>query len=248
MSETIYGIHAVSALLTFQPGLVERIVVQTGRHDRALQPCLKQAKAAGFVVEEKPRKDIDRLFKGSVVHQGVVAFCHRLPQYNEADIAGIVDASAEPRLVLILDGVQDPHNLGACMRVANAMGAACVIAPKDNSASLTSTVIKVSCGAVFATPFIQVTNLARALCKLQDMGIWLVGASANAEASLSDIDMSGNIGVVMGAEGEGLRSLTEKHCDFLAKIPMLGSVESLNVSVATGVMLYEAYRQRADGI
>ena len=178
------------------------------------------------------------------MHQGVVAMCSHLPIYNEADIEGIIGAVAKPRLVLVLDGIQDPHNLGACLRVANALGVCAVIAPKNNSVGLTSTAIKVSTGAAFATPFIQVTNLVRSISKLQELGIWFVGGSADATIEFKDVDMQDDIGIVMGAEGAGLRALTQKTCDFLAKIPMLGTVDSLNVSVATGIALYEVHRQR----
>lgn len=244
MTEYVYGIHAAKALLTFQSGSVIRLILQAGRDDAAFQDCLKLAKKAGVLVDTLARKDIDRLVGEQAVHQGILLECKSLPVYNEADIEKMIVANDEPRLVLILDGVQDPHNLGACLRVADALGVCCVIAPKDRSVGLNATAIKVSCGAAFSTPFIQVTNLARSMRKLQDLGLWLVGTSLNTTNTLKDIDMRGNIGIVMGAEGLGLRELTEKHCDFLAKIPMMGSVESLNVSVATGIALYEVCRQR----
>ncbi len=244
MSERIYGLHAVAALLTFKPDCVQGLVVQAGREDPALALCLELAQQANIAVDKRPRKEIDALFDGKVVHQGIVATCSHMPVYNEGDVEGIISAAAKPRLVLFLDGVQDPHNLGACMRVANGFGACAVIAPKNNSVGLTATAIKVSTGAAFATPFIQVTNLARTMRKVQEAGIWLVGGSAEAQTPLKDIDMKGDIGIVMGAEGLGLRSLTAKTCDFLGKIPMIGTVASLNVSVATGVTLYEVYRQR----
>ena len=229
MTDYVYGLHAAKALLKFQAGIVVRVLFQEGRDDVAVQECLKSAKKASILIEKSTRKEIDRLVGEYTVHQGIVLECKALPMYNEADIEKIIAAVAEPRLVLILDGVQDPHNLGACLRVADALGACCVMAPKDRSVGLNATAIKVSCGAAFSTPFVQVTNLARAMRKLQDLGLWLVGTSLNTDKMLKDIDMRGNIGIVMGAEGSGLRELTEKSCDFLAKIPMLGSVESLNV-------------------
>lgn len=244
MTERIYGIHAVTALLTFKPDSVKQLLVQSGRADDALALCLDLAEQAGIKVEKRARRDIDELFADSVVHQGIVAVCAHLPVYNEGDVEGIVAAAAKPRLVLILDGVQDPHNLGACLRVANALGVCAVIAPKKNAVGLTATAIKVSTGAAFSTPFIQVTNLARTMRALQERGIWLVGASADAKTEFREIDMQGDIGIVLGAEGNGLRALTAKTCDFLGKIPMLGTVSSLNVSVATGISLYEVYRQR----
>lgn len=246
MSHHIYGIHAVTALLTFKPDSVDRLIVQTGRDDTEVLRCLELAKQAGIATQSSPRHDIDKLTGDKAVHQGIVAICSHLPTYSEQDIEGIMTAADKPRLVLILDGIQDPHNLGACLRVANALGCCAVIAPKRNSVGLTNAAIKVSTGAAFSTPFIQVTNLARSMRQLQELGIWLVGGSAEADTELKEIDMKGDIGIVMGAEGFGLRALTAKTCDFLAKIPMIGTVESLNVSVATGITLYEAYRQRED--
>lgn len=246
MTNYVYGIHAVKALLTFQVNSVVRLIAQVGRDDPVIQDCLILAKKIGLAIEYLPRKDIDRLVSEHAVHQGILVECRSLPVYSEADIEKILSLKDESQLVLILDGIQDPHNLGACLRVADALGVCCIVAPKDRSVGLNATAIKVSCGAAFSTPFIQVTNLARTMRKLQDLGLWLVGASLNTTQFLKDIDMRGNIGIVMGAEGAGLRELTEKHCDFLAKIPMLGAVESLNVSVATGIMLYEVYRQRVE--
>lgn len=162
----------------------------------------------------------------------------------EEDLKGILE-SAETPFVLILDQVQDPHNLGACLRSANAAGAHAVIAPKNNSVSITETVQRVACGAAEITPFIQVTNLARTMKQLQDAGLWLIGTSDQATQSLYEMDLKGPIGLVLGAEGKGIRRLTAENCDFLVQIPMHGSVECLNVSVATGVCLFEAVRQRA---
>lgn len=244
MTDYIYGIHAVKALLKSQINSIVRLVVQEGREDTAIQECSIWARKAGLTINTLSRKDIDRLVGEQAVHQGILIEYRSLPVYSEADIEKIWGLRDESRLVLILDGIQDPHNLGACLRVADALGVCCVIAPKDRSVGLNATAIKVSCGAAFSTPFIQVTNLARAMRKLQELGLWLVGTSLNTTQSLKDIDMRGNVGIVMGAEGAGLRELTERHCDFLAKIPMMGAVESLNVSVATGIVLYEAYRQR----
>ncbi len=244
MSELIYGIHAVTALLMLKPENVKSLIIQAGRSDSASALCLNLAKQADIPVQTNTRSELDALLQSNVVHQGIVAFCTQIPIYNETDLDGIVDAAPRPYLVLILDGIQDPHNLGACLRVANALGVCAVLAPKNNSVGLTATVSKVSTGAIFSTPFIRVTNLARSMRALQDKGIWLVGGSADAEQELKDIDMKGDIGIVMGAEGSGLRALTAKTCDFLAKIPMLGTVTSLNVSVASGISLYEVYRQR----
>lgn len=246
MSEAIYGLHAVNALLKCHPQLVERLLIQERRKESSISACQKLAQAAGIAVEVLPRQDLEKHLGKGGVHQGIVAICQRLPIYSEADLDEIVQQAAQPGLILILDGVQDPHNLGACLRVANGFGASCVIAPKDKTATLTPTAIKVSTGAAFTTPFVQVTNLARCMRELQSAGIWIVGMSADTETPISEVDMTGNIAVVMGAEGTGMRHLTQKHCDYLAKIPMTGTVESFNVSVATGVCLYEVSRQRAN--
>ena len=167
----------------------------------------------------------------------------RKKSVREDELLEIIKAGDEA-LILILDQVQDPHNLGACLRTADGVGCRAVIAPKDRSAPLNETVRRIACGAAETTPYIQVTNLSRTIQLLKDEGFWLVGTSDNANQSLYEIDLKGKIGIVMGAEGKGLRRLTEEKCDFIAKLPMMGSVECLNVSVATGVCLYEAIRQR----
>lgn len=163
--------------------------------------------------------------------------------YEEGDLPMLLDEIESP-LILILDCIQDPHNLGACLRTADAAGCACVIMPKDKSAPITDTVIRVSCGGAHSVPLVRVTNLARAMEKLKELGVWLVGTADESEKSIYDMDLKGGIGIVMGAEGEGMRRLTGEHCDFLVRIPMGGKVPCLNVSVATGVCLFEAVRQR----
>lgn len=163
--------------------------------------------------------------------------------YDEGDLAAVLEGKENP-LVLILDCVQDPHNLGACLRTADAAGVAAVIMPKDKSAPISETVVRVACGGAENVPMVRVTNLARTMNKLKELGIWLVGTADEATQSLYDIDLKGGIGIVMGAEGPGMRRLTGEHCDFLVKIPMAGKVECLNVSVATGVCLFECVRQR----
>lgn len=163
--------------------------------------------------------------------------------YEEGDLPMLLDEIESP-LVLILDCIQDPHNLGACLRTADAAGCACVIMPKDKSAPITETVVRVSCGGAHSVPLVRVTNLARAMEKLKELGVWLVGTADESEKSIYDMDLKGGIGIVMGAEGEGMRRLTGEHCDFLVRIPMGGKVPCLNVSVATGVCLFEAVRQR----
>ena len=163
--------------------------------------------------------------------------------YEEGDLPSLLEGRTDP-LVLVLDCIQDPHNLGACLRTADAAGVACVVMPKDKSAPITDTVLLVSCGGAENVPLVKVTNLARAMDKLKDLGVWLVGTADEATKSIYEVDLKGPIGIVMGAEGEGMRRLTGEHCDFLVQIPMRGKVECLNVSVATGVCLFEAVRQR----
>ncbi len=245
MANYVYGIHAVTALLKQQPECIDYLVLLSERQDTALMACEALGKKNNLKIERSTRAEMDALLKERVAHQGMVAVCKGWPEYSEeSDLEGILTHAEQPRLILILDGIQDPHNLGACLRVANAMGVCCVIAPKDKSARMSGTVAKVSCGAVFTTPFIPVTNLARVMSMLKEAGIWLLGASADAKRELRAVDLKGDIAVVMGAEGTGLRRLTEEKCDFLAKISMAGSVGSLNVSVATGICLYEVHRQR----
>jgi 23S rRNA (guanosine2251-2'-O)-methyltransferase len=177
-------------------------------------------------------------------HQGVIAFCQSTESYSEDDLQALLEGLDVPPFLLILDGVQDPHNLGACFRSADAAGVHAIIAPKDKSVGLTAVVSKVASGAAEAVPFVQVTNLARTLEILKEMGIWVYGAAGEAEQTLYQADLRGPIAIVLGSEGEGLRRLTRERCDVLLKIPMHGSVSSLNVSVATGIFLFEALRQR----
>ena len=180
-----------------------------------------------------------------VVHQGIVAMVTHMPVFQEKDLPQLIKGSSKPPFILILDGVTDPHNLGACLRSADAAGVDCVIIPKDKSASITPVVSKVACGAAEAIPVIRVTNLVRTMETLKDLGVWLYGAANEAEqTTLYGLDGQAPIAIVLGAEGEGLRRLTREHCDGLFAIPMLGSVSSLNVSVATGIALYEIVRQR----
>ncbi len=244
--EIAYGLHAVSALLQRSPQQVLRLVVQSGRQDGRMQKLLAQARRDGIAVDEQPRAELDRLCSGN--HQGVIAELSGSDagegsDWREEDLPGLVEAAAEP-LLLVLDGVTDPHNLGACLRSADAAGATAVIAPKDKAAGLTPVVRKVACGAAEHVPFIQVTNLARTLQQLQESGVWVVGAAGEATESLYERDLTGPLALVLGAEGGGMRRLTKERCDFLVSLPMAGSVSSLNVSVATGVCLFEAVRQR----
>lgn len=237
----IVGIHAVDALLKTQPQRVERLVFLNNRDDKKIQSLLESAKSLGIKVEHFSRQDLDRMAEGEN-HQGVIAFCTPAKTYSENDLENLLDTVSKPFL-LVLDGVQDPHNLGACLRTADAAGVHAVIAPKDNAVGMTPTVSKVASGAAEKIPYFQVTNLARTLKGLKERGIWVFGAAGEADKNIFAADLRGSIAIVLGAEGTGLRRLTREHCDVLLKIPMQGSVSSLNVSVAAGVFLFEALRQ-----
>ncbi|MDR6180141.1 MULTISPECIES: 23S rRNA (guanosine(2251)-2'-O)-methyltransferase RlmB [unclassified Pseudomonas] len=240
--ETVYGIHAVEALLRFHPRRVKQLWIAEGRREPRVDTLLELAAGQRLAVESKPRALLDELVEG--VHQGVVAQVSPSQVWGEAMLEELLDRAEGPPLLLVLDGVTDPHNLGACLRSADAAGALAVIVPKDKSATLTAVVRKVACGAAEVLPLVAVTNLARTLEKLQKRGLWIVGTAGEATQEIYDVDMSGPTVVVMGAEGKGMRRLTREHCDHLARLPMAGSVSSLNVSVATGVCLFEAVRQR----
>lgn len=237
------GIHSVKALLTQRPEEVQELFVQSGRQDLRLKEIIKLAHTLAIKVQQVSSDELDRLVSDTQ-HQGVIAAVHAPKIYTEDDLHTLLEASKTPPLVLILDGIQDPHNLGACLRTADAAGVCCVIIPKDRAAPLNATVRKVACGATETVPLISVTNLARTLATLKEAGVWLIGAAGEASQPVYDCDFKGSVGIVMGAEGEGLRRLTREHCDFLTHIPMHGHVESLNVSVATGIFLFEALRQR----
>jgi 23S rRNA (guanosine2251-2'-O)-methyltransferase len=241
--ELIYGLHAVDALLRKDPGQVRVLFVQAGRKDKRMAAIVELARNQGVDVVELGRYELDVKVSGR--HQGVVAQVEGGSQHwDEAGLYQLLENLDHPALVLVLDGVTDPHNLGACLRSADAAGVDAVVVPKDKSADLTPTVRKVACGAAEVIPFVRVTNLARALESMKERGIWLYGAAGEAETSLYDSDLSGSMALVMGAEGSGLRRLTRENCDYLVKLPMAGSVNSLNVSVATGVCLFEVVRQR----
>lgn len=240
--EIIFGIHAVQAALNTHPEKILEIIIQQERHDQKIQAIIHLAQTHKITIREYPKKKLDEMTAG--VHQGILAKCHKAQAWKEEDLKTLLEKITEPAFILILDEVQDPHNLGACLRTANAAGVHCVIAPKDNSVGLTPAVKKVAAGAAEITPFIQVTNLARTIRWLKEQGIWIYGTTEDATESLFKTDLKGPMALAMGAEGHGLRRLTKDLCDFLIAIPMLGTVESLNVSVATAVCLYEAIRQR----
>jgi 23S rRNA (guanosine2251-2'-O)-methyltransferase len=245
-TELVYGLHTVRALLQRHPDRVLRIYLQQGRADERAAGIEQAASAAGRVVE---RIDAARLRArlGDAVHQGVAAEVLRLEPWREDELLAAAGAARNP-LVLALDGVQDPHNLGACLRTADACGVLAVLVPRDRAAPLNATARKVAAGAAETTPVAVVTNLARALLLLKEAGLWIVGADSDGPRPAAELDLTGPRVLVLGAEGAGLRSLTRRHCDWLARLPARGAVESLNVSVAAGMLLYEAVRQRGPDI
>ena len=243
-SELIYGIHAVEATLENNPERIIEVYALKGRQDDRMLPIIQGLQRLGVSVQFMQRKALDDKSDGGQ-HQGIIARVKSAPVLNEGDLDDILKANDGNVFLLILDGVTDPHNLGACLRSADAAGVHAVVVPKDKSASLTPTVRKVACGAAESIPLIQVTNLARTLRELQEAGVWLYGAAGEAEQSVYETKLTGPVALIMGAEGAGLRRLTREHCDGLINLPMAGSVSSLNVSVATGICLFEVVRQRA---
>ncbi|EGA72320.1 23S rRNA (guanosine-2'-O-)-methyltransferase [Vibrio sinaloensis DSM 21326] len=241
-NEFIYGIHAVKAVLEREPERFIEAFVLKGRQDDRLMPILNELQVCGVSIQQMTRKTLDDKARGAN-HQGIMARVKPAKQLNENDLDDIL-AKHESPLLLVLDGVTDPHNLGACLRNADAAGVAAVIVPKDKSANITATVSKVACGAAEAVPLVRVTNLARTMRALQEQGVWFVGTAGEATHDIYQAKLTGSLAIVMGAEGDGMRRLTRETCDDLIKIPMAGSVSSLNVSVASGVCLFEAVRQR----
>lgn len=239
----VYGVHAVTALLANRHRATKKLYVNQERMDKRLQELLDLATKQQLPVEKLSAQKMNQRF-AEFNHQGVVASADNLPDYGESDLPALLAASKKPCLLLILDGVTDPHNLGACLRTADATGVDFVVIPKDKNASVTPVVSKVACGAAESIPLVRVTNLVRAMETIKQEGVWIYGAAGEATESLYRIDCKTSVALVMGAEGEGMRRLTREHCDGLFALPMLGSVESLNVSVATGVCLYEVLRQR----
>ncbi len=241
-NEFIYGIHAVKAVLEREPERFIEAYVLKGRQDDRLMPILNDLQVCGVSIQQMTRKTLDDKANGAN-HQGIIARVKAAKQLNENDIDAIL-AQHESPLLLVLDGVTDPHNLGACLRNADAAGVAAIIVPKDRSAPMNATVSKVACGAAEVVPLIRVTNLARTMRSLQEQGIWFVGTAGEATHDIYQAKLTGPLAIVMGAEGDGMRRLTRETCDDLIKIPMAGSVSSLNVSVASGICLFEAVRQR----
>ena len=246
MSERIavYGFHALLARIRHRADSIQQILVDRNRRDPRLKRLLAVAREKDLPVQFVDAKRLDEVAQ-SRRHQGVVAVVDAGIQPRSLD--EVIDSIEESALILVLDGVQDPHNLGACLRVADALGAHAVVAPRDRAVGVTSTVEKVASGAAQTVPYIVVTNLARELKSMNQNGIWTVAASQDAAVPLAECDLTRPVALVLGAEGQGLRRLTEQTCDELVAIPMMGTVESLNVSVAAGICLYEARRQRQRG-
>jgi len=244
-SEWVYGLHAVKAIFETHPERALELYVLDSRHDDRIDQILSLAKGVGVFVGEASKQELEKR-AGVKQHQGVVARVRLAPVLSDADLALMLDGLSEAPFLLVLDMVTDPHNLGACLRSADAAGVHAVIAPKDKSVGLNNTVKKVAVGAAETVPFYQVTNLARCIRDLKDRNIWCVGAALDdAAKGLYEADLKGPLALVLGAEGEGLRRLTKEHCDQLLYIPMAGAVSSLNVSVAAGICMFEAVRQRS---
>jgi 23S rRNA (guanosine2251-2'-O)-methyltransferase len=241
-AETIFGLHPVRIMLERHPERVLAVRLAERRDDPRVRAIEELARKQQRPVERLDAHALKRLL-GDVVHQGVAAEITALPPWSEDQLLAALQSATAP-LLLALDGVQDPHNLGACLRTADACGVLAVIVPKDRAAQLTPAARKVAAGAAETTPVVAVTNLVRTLKLLKEAGLWVVGADAAAGKSADAVDLKGSVVLVLGAEGAGLRQLTRQNCDFLVRLPQLGAVESLNVSVAAGMLLYEAARQR----
>jgi 23S rRNA (guanosine2251-2'-O)-methyltransferase len=245
MSESwIVGINPVEGALSNDAERVRELVVENGQRNPRVQELVERAKALKITVNHRPREQLDKL-AGEARHQGVAALYEAPPMAHENDLAALMERDGGDTLVLVLDGVTDPHNLGACLRSAAAAKVTAVIVPKDRAVGLTPVVRRASAGGADRVPLIAVTNLARTLRELKDAGVWITGLAGDTDSSIYGVDFKGPVALVLGGEGEGIRRLTRELCDFVAKIPMPGTIESLNVSVATGVALFEALRQRS---
>ncbi|MDP2561292.1 23S rRNA (guanosine(2251)-2'-O)-methyltransferase RlmB [Psychrobium sp. 1_MG-2023] len=240
--DLLFGLHSIEAVLNNEPERILEIFALKGRDDDRMNKVISLARKHGVSVAFVAKKKLEDRADGES-HQGIMANARAARVKNEADLDEIIANNEQPFL-LILDGVTDPHNLGACIRSADAAGVHAVIVPKDNAASLTPVVRKVACGAAETMPLIQVTNLARTMREIQQQGIWVYGTAGEATQALYETKLTGPIAIVMGAEGSGMRRLTREHCDTLVSLPMAGSVSSLNVSVTTGICLFEVVRQR----
>ena len=240
-TEIIFGVHAVESVILNDPANVLELWVENNRHDKRIKQILESVTRLGVSIEPIKKKDLEKRCDSNKT-QGVAVRYRGTASKSEDSLDDLL--KKENVLLLVLDGIVDPHNLGACLRTADAAGVDAVIAPKDRAVGITSTVRKVACGAAESVPFIQVTNLARTLKQLRDEYVWVVGAAGEADDNIYDIKLEGKLAIVMGAEEKGMRRLTRENCDQLVKLPMSGQVESLNVSVATGICLFEAVRQR----
>jgi 23S rRNA (guanosine2251-2'-O)-methyltransferase len=241
-TETIYGVHAVRTMLERHPERVQSVRLAEHRGDPRVRAIEELARRQRASVQRVDAHTLGRQL-GDVAHQGVAADIVPLPPWREDELLTALQGASAP-VLLALDGVQDPHNLGACLRSADACGALAVIVPRDRAAQLNATVRKVAVGAAETTPVVAVTNLVRTLKLLKEAGLWIVGTDATAPKAAREVDLKGPVVLVLGAEGSGLRQLTRQNCDYLVSLPQLGCVESLNVSVAAGMLLYEALRQR----
>ena len=242
--ELLFGIHSIDAALSNDPKNILELYFESDSQNARIKELSEKARELGLKPHARPREALDRM-TGGARHQGAVARYRAPPPRIEKELYELVEQAGKDALILVLDGVTDPHNLGACLRSAEAAGVTAVVVPKDKAAGITPTVRRASSGAADRVAFFAVTNLARTLKALKESGVWLVGLAGESAQDFYKLDLKGPLGIVMGSEGEGMRRLTGEACDFLAKIPMRGGVESLNVSVATGVALFEALRQRA---
>ena len=241
--EILPGIHTVTTVLRYQPERVQSVWLEQNKANKRIDELLEQARRFGIAIQQVERKKLDQLCEGTQ-HQGIAASCSVTTLKDEQDLVERCEDLSSPPLFLILDEISDPHNLGACLRTADAAGVDAVIIPQHHSAPLTPTVHKVSSGATVHLNIVRANNLARCIDTLKKAGVWVQGADGDAPHSIYTADLAKPTAIVMGAEGQGLRRLTRDSCDQLYSLPMLGSVESLNVSVATGIFLYEAVRQR----
>ncbi|BCG65532.1 MAG: 23S rRNA (guanosine2251-2'-O)-methyltransferase [Methyloprofundus sp.] len=239
----VFGVHAAQSALDYSPKKISQAWVDQKRQDERLQSLVKGLKKRNISIEKADRKKLDNMAKGGN-HQGIVLEVEMPSVRSESDLKSVVTASEQTPFWLILDHVQDPHNLGACLRTADAAGVQGIIVTKDQAVGITPAVCKVASGAAETVPVYQVTNLSRTISWLKEQGIWIAGAAGEAEQDIYAMDVNMPLALVMGAEEKGMRRLTREQCDFLVKIPMQGSVDSLNVSVAAGVLIYEIYRQR----
>lgn len=242
-AQWIAGINAVASAVEHDAEHVREVLLEAGAKNPRIAEIETAARRVGIEVRRVAQNALDGV-AGGLRHQGAVARYAAAKTWGEDELAGLVEAAEGKALVLVLDGVQDPHNLGACLRSAAAAAVTAVVIPKDKAVQVNATVRKTSAGAADNIPVVRVTNLARCLRDLQQMGVWIYGLAGDADASLYKLDLKGNVALVLGGEADGLRRLTREHCDQLARIPMPGEFESLNVSVATGVALFEAVRQR----